>query len=265
MSIASGVSRWFDVRRDEVGPVVRSFLVLLLLIAAHTVLETARDALLLARFPARALGLVYVVTAVSVLPFAMAASRLTARFGPRRVLTGGLLATSLLVVTLFALHTHPVTVVAIYVVTGLVGGSLVPLFWNAVGGVFTVTEGRRLLGIIGAAGVLGGVIGSTAAAALLTIVRVKALLPVSAVLFVAAAAVVVLRGSATTAPSKTLEGNMLLRAEASSKSPSSDGLPCTWSCRRPRWSWSTSHSSRPSPSRSPRPKSRRASLATTRS
>jgi AAA family ATP:ADP antiporter len=169
--------------------VARSFVALLLLISAHTMLETARDAMLLARFPARALGVVYVVSAASVFPFAFVVSPLAVRFGPRRVLSGGLVAVSLSLGVLFALPEGPVTLIAIYVVAGLVGSSLVPLFWNAVGGVFTVTEGRRLLGIIGAAGVLGGVMGSASAAALLRVLPVKTLLPASAVLFLAAMAV----------------------------------------------------------------------------
>ncbi len=169
---------------------LRAFVTLLLLIGAHTMLETARDALLLARFPTHALGLVYVVAAGCVFPFALVVSRLAARWGPRRLLAGALGAAALLVVALFALHTSPVTLVALYVLSALVGGTLVPLFWSAVGSAFTVTQGRRLLGVIGAAGVLGGAIGSTSAVALLGVVRVKALLPISALVFLAAAAVV---------------------------------------------------------------------------
>jgi hypothetical protein len=45
-----------DVRRGEWRSLAQAFATLLLLITAHTALETARDALVLTRLPARALG-----------------------------------------------------------------------------------------------------------------------------------------------------------------------------------------------------------------
>jgi lysophospholipase L1-like esterase len=52
------------VRPGEVRLFLRVFLVLGLTIAGHTLLETARDALFLARLPPRLLALVYVVVAL---------------------------------------------------------------------------------------------------------------------------------------------------------------------------------------------------------
>jgi AAA family ATP:ADP antiporter len=75
------------------------------------------------------------------------------------------------------------------VTSALVGAVLVPLFWSMIGSLLTVAEGRRLLGPIGGAGVLGGALGSAAAAALLMVVRVKGLLLVSASVLLVAAAV----------------------------------------------------------------------------
>src|SRR5271166_4306102 len=79
--------RLFDVREGEAGGgLVGLTAVLLLVIAAHTVLETARDALLLTGPGPRALGLVYMVIAVGSVPGAALAVRAGERFGQRRAL-----------------------------------------------------------------------------------------------------------------------------------------------------------------------------------
>lgn len=48
-----------DVRKGEARPAAGSFLLLALIIAGHTMLETARDALFLGKLPASRLALVY--------------------------------------------------------------------------------------------------------------------------------------------------------------------------------------------------------------
>ena len=61
---SAALSRFVDLRSGEAGLFSRAFLVLLLTISAHTVLETARDALFLIRLAPRNLALVYVATAL---------------------------------------------------------------------------------------------------------------------------------------------------------------------------------------------------------
>jgi AAA family ATP:ADP antiporter len=172
--------RFLDVRGEELPALLSGFVVLLLLITAHTVLETARDALVLTRLPARGLGVIYIAVALCVLPVAGLAAAATERFGVRRALGGGLVTAAVLLVALFVIATNRATAVAVYVTSALIGAVLVPLYWNLLGTIFNVAQARRLLGIVGAAGVLGGAFGSGIAAALLSIVRVKALLLVSA-------------------------------------------------------------------------------------
>ena len=183
------LSRFLDVRRGELRPLTQSFAMLLLIIAGHTVLETARDALLLMRFPPGAIGVVYVAVAACALPAAALAARAAVRFGARRTLVGGLVVAAASLVALHVAPTGRVGVVVVYVTSALVGAVLVPLFWSLVGSMFTVAEGRRLLGPIGGAGVVGGALGSLAAAAILVVTHVKDLLLVSAGVFVVAAAV----------------------------------------------------------------------------
>ncbi|HEX2674369.1 MAG TPA: hypothetical protein VHM25_26010, partial [Polyangiaceae bacterium] len=55
------------MRPGEVRLFLRVFFVLGLTIAGHTLLETARDALFLARLPPKLLALVYVVVALGML------------------------------------------------------------------------------------------------------------------------------------------------------------------------------------------------------
>jgi AAA family ATP:ADP antiporter len=172
--------RLVDVRRGEWRQLVKAFASLLLLITGHTVLETARDALVLTRLPSRALGIVYVAVAACVLPAAGVSSRVAVRYGARRALGGGLVTATALLVLLFVLPMNRETAVAVYVTSGLIGAVLVPLYWNLLASIFNVAQGRRLLGIVGAAGVLGGATGSTVAAALLAALHTRGLLLVSA-------------------------------------------------------------------------------------
>jgi ATP:ADP antiporter, AAA family len=185
------LARLVDVRRGEWPSLVPAFATLLLLITAHVSLETARDALVLTRLPARALGIVYVAVAFCALPTVWAASRAAVRFGARRALGGGLVTAAALLVALFVLPMNRAAAVAVYVTSGLIGAVLVPLFWNLLATIFNVGQARRLLGIVGAAGIVGGVLGSAAAAGLLVVVQARALLLVSSGVLLATAVVLV--------------------------------------------------------------------------
>ncbi|HEY8041910.1 MAG TPA: hypothetical protein VIF15_19030 [Polyangiaceae bacterium] len=181
----------FDVRSGEWRVALLAFSALLLILTGHTILETARDALLLTRLPARGIGVVYVAVAAVTLPSAAIAGRAGARLGTRRALIGALLLAALMMTALFLVHTSQTTVMALYVGSSLIGSIVVPQFWTLLGAALTVSQGRRLFGPIGAAAVIGGVLGSGLAALALPTFRVKALLPLSAGVFVVAAAVLV--------------------------------------------------------------------------
>ena len=186
------LSRYWDIRPGEGRLVVLAFLALLLVVSGHTVLETARDALLLTRLPPRQLGVVYIAVAAVALPVAAFAARAVRRLGPRVALTGLLLVSAVVVVGFFVVHAGPAAVIALYVAAGAIGSAVVPQFWTLVEAELTTAQARRLVSPIASAGILGGVFGSAGAAAALVILRVKALLLVSALAFVIAAAVVVL-------------------------------------------------------------------------
>src|SRR5688572_30012324 len=114
-SVRAWVMRAFDIRAGEGRLAGLAFLVLLLLISAHTVLETARDALLLTRLAPRELGVVYIAVAICALPAAAIGGRAGERFGARRTLIGMLIAAAIAVVALFLIPTSRITVVVVYV------------------------------------------------------------------------------------------------------------------------------------------------------
>ncbi len=190
-SVTSRLLAWaaraLDVRRGEGGLVVLSFVVLLLTISAHTMLETARDTLLLAKMPRRSLGIVYVLIAVFTLPTGAIAAAMAKRWGPKRALSGSLVVAALSVLGVRALPAGANTAMTLYVLTGLIGAVLVPQFWAFAGGLFTVTQGRRLLGPIASAGVIGGFVGSGLAAVAVRMMPTRQLLLVAGAIFLVAA------------------------------------------------------------------------------
>lgn len=207
-------ARIFDVRAGEGRGALLGFAALLLLIiTAHTILETARDALLLTGPGARALGLVYVAIAVFTLPTAALAGRAGARFGPRRALAVTLGLAAIAVFVMYAIPTSRTSAVAIYILSGVIASIAVPQFWTLVGTALTLAQGRRLFGLIAAAGVVGGVVGSGTAAVMIFVVPAKALLLVSAGIFAAAGASVAGTG-ATDRPTRARGASRLAATES---------------------------------------------------
>jgi AAA family ATP:ADP antiporter len=186
------LARIIDLRHGERRAAAQAFALLLLMIAAHTVLETARDALFLAKLPPRTLNVVYVLVAGLTLLVGTASAWLGLRIGARRALVVTLLAAALGSAVLFAMTATGASVISLYVFSGLVGAVLVPQFWSLVGGMFTAAQGRRLFGPVAAAGVIGGVVGSGGAALVLIALPVKALLAVASGAFVVAGAIAAL-------------------------------------------------------------------------
>jgi AAA family ATP:ADP antiporter len=186
------LARSIDIRRGEGRALARASASLFLILSGYTVLETARDALLLTRLPLRAIGIAYVVAAVCVLPASGWVAQSSQRFGMRLALVGGLIVEAVLLCLLFAVPTNGVSTVAIYAVCSLVGAVLVPLFWGLLGASLTVVQARRLLGPVGAAGALGAAVGSGAAAGILSVAHTKALLLVAACLFLGTSTLVAL-------------------------------------------------------------------------
>ncbi|MEJ7729912.1 MAG: MFS transporter [Polyangiaceae bacterium] len=173
-------TRLVDLREGEGRPVFQAFIVLFGLIAAHTMLETARDAMFLTKLPPSMLAWVYVLLAGLSLIVAAYNERFVRRFGRRNALIFTLVGSGYGTAMLHFLPQTAAVVFAIYVWSGLLGTVLIVQFWLFAGQLFTVAQGKRLFGPIAAGGVLGAVFGASSAAGLLMVWRVKSLLLVSA-------------------------------------------------------------------------------------
>ncbi|HTB74088.1 MAG TPA: Npt1/Npt2 family nucleotide transporter [Polyangiaceae bacterium] len=181
------VTRLIDLRAGESRITILSFLVLMLTSAGYTVLETARDALLVTRLPQRDFGIVYIVIAVCALPAATLLSRVARRWDPRTVLMSLLVLAALGSLVFTGLPPRRVVVVAFYATVGLISSAVFPQFWVLLGTSLTVGQSRRLIGPIASASVLGGVVGAATAAASVPYLPVRGLIAVGAGILVVGA------------------------------------------------------------------------------
>jgi AAA family ATP:ADP antiporter len=174
------VALLIDLRPGESQTAIMSFVVLALTSAGYTALETARDALLVTWLPRRNFGVVYIALAACALPAAGLLARISRRWDPRRVLAMLLLLSATMVMVYVALPIRQIVIIAFYVNVGLIASAVFPQFWVLVGTALTVGQNRRLIGPIGAAAVLGSIVGASAAAATVASLPVRGLIAFSA-------------------------------------------------------------------------------------
>lgn len=149
-----------SVRPEERRGAAAAFVTIFGILAAHTLLETARDALFLARLPASRLPWVYLIIAgvavgLSQVPWSR---RRSGAFGLPVLLLAFAAAT--FVFWLTRSWRSPAGLYALYVWTGLVGSLAVLQFWLVLGDMYTVTQAKRIYGLIGAGSLLGAVAGA---------------------------------------------------------------------------------------------------------
>lgn len=179
-----------DLRAGERGPLLTAVGTLFGLVAAHSLLETARDALFLGQLAPTRLPIVYLLVAALGLGLTDLNARFIRRFGRRNALV--------VTLALFALGTtwfnfRPVTAglaIGLYVWSALAGSLSVVQFWLFAGEAFTSAQSKRFFPAISAGGVLGAVVGSAIAVGLLAILPVGSLLLVASVLALGTALVV---------------------------------------------------------------------------
>jgi hypothetical protein len=148
-----------SVRPEERRGAAAAFVTIFGILAAHTLLETARDALFLARLPASRLPWVYLIIAgvavgLSQVPWSR---RRSGSFGLPLLLT---FAAVTFAFWLTRSWRSPAGLYALYVWTGLVGSLAVLQFWLLLGDMYTVTQAKRIYGLIGAGSLLGAVAGA---------------------------------------------------------------------------------------------------------
>ncbi|HEV7732695.1 MAG TPA: Npt1/Npt2 family nucleotide transporter [Candidatus Binatia bacterium] len=183
------MSSLLGVRPEDGRVVGLAFATLLLMVAAHSVLETARDALFLAALPAQRLPWAYLGIATLAFLGAWANGRLATAGAPGRVLamllvTGG--AGTVVFWRVLAVPTSA-ALMALYIWTGVLASIVVTQFWVQLASRMDVGRARRAYALVGAGGMTGATLGSLLASVVLTGHEPRALLPIAAALFVTAA------------------------------------------------------------------------------
>lgn len=173
------------MRPNEWRPTAAAFATLLATTAGHTLLETARDAMFLAKLPATQLPIVYVAIAAT----GLLISRLSARAKFSTPLPLALLISAAITAGFFLLSQHRSAsfLYALYLWTGVFGSWVVVQFWMLLGSLFNVVQAKRLFGLIGAGSVLGALLGAILARAIAGLFPPEFLLVAGAIVFVLAA------------------------------------------------------------------------------
>ncbi len=180
--------RWVDLRQGERAPVFAAMSVLFGLIAAHTMLETARDALFLGHLPPSRLSLVYALLAALSIPIAKVNGLFVRRFGKRNALVITLMAAAYGTAMLYLAPRTATLAFVLYVWSGLLGMVLTVQFWSLAGTTFTVAQGKRIFGPLAAGGVIGAVTGASIAAVVLRYFEIGSLLLIAPLLLIGSAA-----------------------------------------------------------------------------
>jgi len=162
-----------------------AMLTLALLMAAHTLMETGRDALFLTHIPVEHLPWVYIVVAFSAVALSrvVGKSRAGSSARDRLLLLQALAATSVLGFWTALGETGPWLYYALYVWSGVISGIVVVTFWMLLGDVFTITQGKRVFASIAIGGSLGALAGSGLANVLAPTLGADSLLLASAAFF----------------------------------------------------------------------------------
>jgi ATP/ADP translocase len=151
-----------EIRPDERRGAAAAFLSIFGVLAGHTLLETARDALFLSRLPASQLPWVYLTIAVLAVAVAQSplsrVGHLTGRYGLALLLTSAAAAT--FAFWAFGSWTSRWELYALYVWTGLVGTLTALQLWLVLGEIYTVTQAKRIFRVVATGSLLGAVAGS---------------------------------------------------------------------------------------------------------
>jgi ATP:ADP antiporter, AAA family len=178
------------IRRHDRRDAAVGFVTLLLIMAGHAILETARDALFLATLPPTLLPWAYLAMAGLALLVAQANTALLERFSRRRLLSISLLVGAAVTGAFWlfsSLAGSAGSLVAFYVWTGLLATIVVVQFWLLLGDVLDFGQAKRVFAVIGAGGLIGAALGSGIAGAVLLFFRPQALLLTACLIFVLAA------------------------------------------------------------------------------
>lgn len=151
---------------------------------SYTLVKTARDSLFLATLPASALPWVYLAVGVVALAVSWLFGLLTHRISPARSFALTCLASSGSLIAFAAGFTQPRSWLpwVFYVWVNAYGLILVSQFWALTNSVTEPRQAKRIFGIVGGGGILGGLLGGFGAAFLANRVALGWMVVVAAVL-----------------------------------------------------------------------------------
>jgi AAA family ATP:ADP antiporter len=157
------------VRPEERRNTLGAFVILFGTMAGHSLLETARDALFLAKIPASRLPLVYLAIAALALLVSNVQQKDRKHTG-RALFAFGLQVAAVVTAAFWLLveRSGDWILYALYVWSGLLSTLLIVRFWIIAGELFTVTQAKRLFAFIGTGSILGAIAGSAFAQRIVT-------------------------------------------------------------------------------------------------
>jgi ATP:ADP antiporter, AAA family len=191
------------IRPEERRATWSALITLFGFMASHAMLETARDALFLAKVSFSRLPWVYL--AIAVFSLILAQLRARSQGSERRrslELWLGLAAVVDLVFWVLVGRGATWVFYALYVWSGVIATLILVQFWLAMGDRFTATEAKRVFAVIGTGSVLGAILGSGLAALLSLTIGARQLIVVAAGLLAATALVSRLFGTTESDTSK---------------------------------------------------------------
>ena len=192
------------LKPDERRTVLVGSGLLFVVFAAYALLETSRDAMFLIEASAAMLPRAYLAMALAILGVAWLTER-TFRSMERRTVLAGSLVTSAAGTAVFGwLLWEPSTAIVgvLYIWVGLVITFVVVQVWLAIDETVTVSQAKRVYGLIGGSGLLGATLGSLAAERLLTVFDVRWLVDGAVLLFAIATPLPLLLRLASDRPSR---------------------------------------------------------------
>ncbi|HSN31966.1 MAG TPA: hypothetical protein VLU41_04725, partial [Ideonella sp.] len=180
-----------DIRKGEWAQLLVALLTCFGIITAHTMSETARDALFLTHLPASYLPLAYLGIGAASFALGRLSAFFVERFGQRTGLVV-IIALGAIMAMVFRLAFAPHRnwlFYAYYVWVGTFATTSVVEFWLFTSTIFTVAQGKRLFGLVGSGASLGTFLGATVAAVWARHLPIESLLVVAAATLAATAAV----------------------------------------------------------------------------
>ena len=165
----------------------RALITLFLILAAHSMTETARDALFLSRLPATQLPWMYLLVAVVSIAAARVTGSSASRLG-QSTLSVLLLGSSCASCVFWAASWSGsrAFLYLLYVWPAVFSSVVIVEFWRVVSDAYTITEAKRIFGRLGAGGTAGALAGSGLAVALSTSIPTSGLLLVAGLLLTTA-------------------------------------------------------------------------------